>query len=269
MADFALIDAHLHLQDERLAADLPGVLARARDAGVLRFICAGCCEDDWPDVARLAREHDDVSACFGVHPWYVRDCTSDWQAALKRHLDAMPSVVGEIGLDRWIEPRDEALQERIFRAQLAIARERELPAVIHVLRAWGWFMEVMRDEAPLPVGFLLHAYGGSVELVPELVKMGAHFSFGGHHLLPRKKAAGQVMRAVPDDRVLVETDAPDMPPPEGFRAIDRKDAAGKPVNEPCNLGRIVQGLANLRGMAPDTLANLAHANAARLFGEGA
>ncbi len=245
--------------------DLAEVLGRARKAGVTRFCCAGSCEADWPVVARLAGEHEDVAACFGVHPWYVGQCSADWRGALARQLDAMPGPVGEIGLDRWIEPRDEALQEQVFRAQLAIARERGLPAVIHVLRAWGWFMDVMREEAPLPRGFLLHAYNGSAELVPELVSLGAHFSFGGHHLLPRKKAAAAVIRAIPDDRLLVETDAPDMPPPEPYRLTNRRDDAGKPVNEPANLRLIVEGLSRMRGVSPAALAALTASNAARLL----
>jgi TatD DNase family protein len=171
-----LLDAHLHLQDEALSAQLAEVLQRADDAGVRYFASNGAEEADWPIVLVQARAHPQIIPCFGVHPWYVSNLSPQWHEKLAGHLDAIPSGIGEIGLDRWKEPRDEKVQEEVFRIQLDLARQRKLPVMIHCVRAWGWLMDVLRSEAPLPAGMLIHAYGGSADLIQPLADMGAYFS---------------------------------------------------------------------------------------------
>src|SRR4051794_4885751 len=101
-----LYDAHNHLQDERFHGAQPGLLSEAVQAGTVRMVVNGSCEADWPQVLELARKHPEVLPSFGYHPWYVRERTSDWQNNLVRHLEAIPSAVGEIGLDRWIKDYD-------------------------------------------------------------------------------------------------------------------------------------------------------------------
>lgn len=260
-----LIDAHLHLQDPALAADLEGVMERARGAGVRWMVCNGTREGDWERVAELARRYEEVVPCFGLHPWYVRERSERWMKRLEGLLEAMPSAVGEIGLDRWIEPRDEAAQEQVFRAQLAVARRRGLPAMIHCLRAWGWLMEVLGSEAPLPGGMLIHAYGGPVEMIKPLAERGAYFSFAGNVFEAKRAKAQEALAAVPMDRLLLETDAPDMLPPEGYRLACVRGTEGKQHNEPANLAMIVRGAAQVRGVDEERLAEAVWGNARRFF----
>lgn len=260
-----LIDCHLHLQDGVLLEQIAAVLGRARAAGVRALVTNGTREGDWPLVRQLAKKYPEVFPCFGLHPWYVAERSAHWLVELEQCLDEIPSAVGEIGLDRWIEPRDEAAQEEVFRAQLAVARRRALPATIHCVRAWDWLMQVLRSEAPLPAGMLLHAYGGPVELIQPLAELGAYFSYAGTTLAPRNHKRRETLRHIPAERLLVETDAPDLLPPPSFCAQTMLDAEGRQRNEPANLPLIVEGIAALLSESPNALAQRVERNARTFF----
>jgi TatD DNase family protein len=126
------------------------------------MVVNGSCEEDWPLVADLARRHPDlIIPSFGYHPWYVHQRTTDWQSHLIRYLDEMPNaVIGEIGLDRWKEGLNLPEQEEVFVWQWRLAAERNLPASIHCLQAWGRLHDLLRAEPRLRCGFVLHSYGG-------------------------------------------------------------------------------------------------------------
>ena len=258
-----LIDAHNHLHDARLAPHLPEILP------TLDLQCAvvnGTHEDDWPAVASLAAEHSWVLPSFGLHPWQVAGRTPHWLDALRRQLDAHPHAgVGEIGLDCWIEGHDLADQTRVFTAQLALAAERNLPVTIHCIQAWGALWDVIRTH-PLPArGFLIHAYGGSLEMMRSFAGRGAYFSFSPHFLHERKAAQRAVFAAIPGERLLVETDAPDLRPPDERNTHPLFDAAGAPLNHPANIAVAYAGLASVRGIEIETLAETVAANFTRLF----
>jgi TatD DNase family protein len=259
------IDCHNHLQDPRLMANLDSVLEHARTAGVSRLLCNGSAESDWEDVLKLAQAHREVMPSFGLHPWYVHGRSPQWRQRLETFLDRFPAAVGEIGLDRWIETRNEPEQEAVFREQLRLARRRQLPATIHCLRAWGWLMDVLREEGPFPAGFVIHAYGGSTELIKPLAEWGAYFSFAGTVLETKRERARAALRQVPAGRLLLETDAPDLLPPEAFRPHVLRCPEGKPLNEPGNMAAIGRGIAALRGVREEELAETVWENAKRLF----
>ncbi len=260
------IDSHLHLQDPRLLPDLESVLHRAGRAGVRHFVCNGSCEQDWPIVLDLAKTHSQIIPCFGYHPWYVHERSTDWPVKLEDFLTAVPSAVGEIGLDRWIEPRDEAAQEEVFLAQFELARKLRRPAMIHCLRAWGWFMDLLKSRPPLPAGMLIHAYGGPAELISSLIEHNAWFSFAGTVLHEKNTRARTAIRQIPLDRLLLETDAPDLPPPEPFCHPDLRKDNGKIVNEPVNLPAIVREVAQILGRPEAFLAETVWNNSLRFFG---
>ena len=174
--------------------------------------------------------------------------------------------MGEIGLDCWIEGHDIADQTDVFIAQLALAAERNLPATIHCIQAWGTLWDVVRTHSMPARGFLLHAYGGSLEMMRGFVERGAYFSFSPYFLHERKAAQRAVFAAIPDDRILVETDAPDLRPPDERNAHPLFDASGAPLNHPANIATAYDGLADIRGITVDALAESVAANFARLFG---
>lgn len=258
-----LLDAHNHLQEEVLVPYVAGILERARAAGVGEMWCNGTAEDDWQAVLDLATAHREIVPFFGLHPWFVKDRSPDWLARLEHFLDAVPSGVGEVGLDRYLEDRDEPAQEAVFRAQLALASERGLPVSVHCLRAWGWLLEVLATLDPLP-RLLIHAYSGSAEVVQALTAMGAYFSFGGNVLGPNHLRARAALLAVPLDRLLIETDAPALLPPAGLRPHVLQTGAGESYNEPANLPCIAEGIAELRGLSLDQLTDITNENASRL-----
>jgi TatD DNase family protein len=262
-----LIDCHLHLQDPELRPHLDEVIARARAVGVARLIVNSTSEDDWPAVRELARDREDVVPCFGIHPWFASECSPHWRRNLREILESTPSGVGEIGLDRWVEHRDEDAQEEIFRGQLEIACRLERPVTIHGLKAWGWLVRVLQRARFVPDVMHVHAYGGAVKHVEPLLELGAYFSFAGDVLRSDRKQGRVALRAVPLDRLLLETDAPDMPPPTAYRERDLRDVDGKLLNEPANLPAIVRGLAEIRGEDPRSLAVATTANARRVFGD--
>lgn len=260
-----LFDAHNHLHDPRLDEARERFLRDHATLGIVGMVVNGTGESDWGTVERLARSHPAVVPAYGLHPWRVAERSPTWLADLESRLEAGGAAVGEIGLDRWIEPRDEMDQEAVFVAQLKIARRLNLPTTIHCLRAFGRMLELLREFGPPPVGFLLHSYSGPKEMVPAFGELGAYFSFSGHFAHERKGKAREVFKEVPLERLLVETDAPDMPPPVELR-VARDEVVGSEINHPGNLPAIHDYLARLRGTTPAELARHIEANFNRLFG---
>lgn len=275
-------DAHNHLQDEWLAGSLEAILETCRARGVDALVVNGTCEQDWPRVAALARAYPEVRPAFGVHPWDARQRSPGWLDTLRRTLDAHPEAsMGEIGIDRWVldgmrpdDPRRPAggaapitEQSEVFLAQLSLAAERNLPATIHCLDAWGALLDLLRS-APLPTrGFLLHAYSGPAELVPRFAALGAYFSFNGYFLHPRKTRQRATFSAVPPDRLLIETDAPAMYPPVEYNAASLPDApTGERVTHPATVANLTAPLAALLGEDQAALETRLTANFRRLFG---
>lgn len=268
MSAAPLVDAHNHLHDPRLDPWRAEFLAELPALGVRAAVVNGTREDDWPRVAALAAAQPWVIPSFGLHPWHVNARGADWLEKLAHFLDQHPGAcVGEIGLDRWIEGHDPAAQAECFRAQLALATQRNLPATIHCIRAWGALWEIVREAALPTRGFLLHAYGGPREMVRGFLDLGAYFSFSPYFLHERKAAQREVFRMLPAERILVETDAPDLaPPPEkNPRPLHAPD--GRVLNHPANLLTAYDALADIRATSRDALAAQVAENFASLFGQ--
>jgi len=263
----ALYDAHNHLQDERLAGiqqDISDIFVQENIRGI---VVNGSCEDDWPAVRDLAMQHLQVIPSFGYHPWYIKQRSPDWQKRLVELLDKMPSAIGEIGLDRWIKDYDSADQERVFISQLRVAAERNLPASIHCLKAWGRLLEVLRTESRPACGFLLHSFGGPQEMINPLADLGAYFSLPGYFSHEHKSRQRETFRHVPPDRLLIETDAPDqLLPVERVKYPLADLKTGKALNHPGNLSAIYRFAVELFEESEEQLAQRVETNFKRLFG---
>lgn len=258
-------DAHCHYQ----FAEVPyAAVELARSEGVGYAVINGSSPADWPDVAALAARDPRNLPSFGLHPWDVPTAPAGWLDKLRRVLVAHPAAgVGEMGLDRWIGGFDPDAQEAAFRAQLALAVELDRPLTIHCVRAIGPLMDILRTTALPRRGFLLHSWNGPVELVPELARLGAYFSFSAHHF-PERKAhlRDQFAAAIPRERILVETDAPALCPAPEYRVHELPPSAeGVDQNHPSNLRRNLTELARTMGVPADEAAALTGANFARLF----
>jgi TatD DNase family protein len=253
-------DSHNHLHDLRLGDAAP-VIAAMKRAGVARCVVNATCEADWQAVGKLALDHPDfILPAFGIHPWKAHTTSDGWRKRLAELLDKHPqAVIGECGLDKWVEFPSIEDQMPIFKEQLELSRETRRPLVIHCLKAWGVLLDALAAHAP--PRFLMHSFGGSLETARQLIPLGAWFSFSGHFLHPRKAAMLEVFCQLPRERILLETDAPDMLPPS---EIIRHPLPGN-LNHPANLPSIGQALASALGMTAEELAALTHANAAAFF----
>ena len=255
-----LFDAHIHLQDDRLRPLLDEAVKAARAAEVGHWVCCGSAENDWAEVRALAQKIPGVIPSFGLHPWYVRERSQAWLARLREFLHSVPSAVGEIGLDHAIEPRNDDEQESVFVEQIQLAREMNRPFSIHCRRAWGRLMPLLSQHAPYPAGFLIHSYSGGPDLVPEFAKLGAYFSFSGSITFSGNKKGHRSVRAVPADRLLIETDAPDIPP-----YIPDQPAARPELNVPANLIHVLNAMAELRGWTAEKTTESTWKNCRTLF----
>lgn len=258
-------DAHNHLQDDRFAGRQGELLAMCEKSGVARMVVNGACEGDWPHVLALARAHKTVLPSFGYHPWYLSERTPDWLDHLEQYLDEVPAAVGEIGLDRWKPQLPYESQEEVFLLQLHLAAERNVPASIHCLQAWGRLHDLLREHPRPACGLVLHSFGGPTEMIPALAKLGAYFSFPGYFLNERKLRQRETFRNVPVERLLIETDAPDQSLPSESIQHPLTSADGRPLNHPANLPAVYAGLAEFLGETTASLAARVEDNFQRLF----
>ena len=254
-----LFDAHCHLQDARLAEDRAEVLLRARAAGVDRIAIKGASEADWSEVAGLVESDSFLHPSFGLHPWFLKRRTSEWAVRLDAWLEKYPQAgVGEIGIDsapKGDQGEPMEVQEEIFLVQLEMAQRWKRPVSIHCRGAWGRLLDLLDGAGPLPGGWMIHCFGGSVEVAQELLRRGAYLSFSGTITRPNNRKAAEVLPGVPVERLLLETDAPDLLP---FGAVGSR-------NEPENLPRIVACGALLRGESEADVAAITYQNACRFF----
>ncbi len=257
----AWIDAHNHLQDARLG-DAVEIIDTMHQSGVVRCVVNATRESDWAAVENLAIVHPDfILPAFGIHPWHAHTATPGWQNRLSNLLEKHPaSSVGECGLDGWIESPSFEVQNPVFLDQLRIARELDRPITIHCLKAWEPLFAAFEQQSP-PNRFLMHSFGGSLEIAKRLIPLGAYFSFSGYFLQPKKSKVMEMFRHLPTDRLLVETDAPDMLPPETSIAFPLPEAA----NHPANLPSIAAAFAESLGLSVSALANLTRENFRRCF----
>jgi len=208
-----------------------------KDSNITTCVVNGTEPADWPAVAELAKQYDGfVLPSFGLHPWKVPGRAADWFERLQDFLQQNPTAgVGEIGLDRWVEGHDIEDQTTVFGKQLNLAADLDRPCTIHCLKAWGPLVDVLQDCEMLP-RMLIHSFAGSIETAQKLMSIGdCWFSFSGYFLHPRKAKVVDVFRRLPSDRILIETDAPDMALPKQHRQF-----GGEAFNHPANLQPIFQ-----------------------------
>jgi TatD DNase family protein len=262
---FGVYDSHCHLHDERLLCEAADVVARARAAGIERMLLAGVEPDGWRVEDQLCAEHGEVMrASYGIHPQVVAavdDAACDAMlaelaAALARRGPHVVAV-GEIGLDgvgERAEPAALARQERLFLAQLELARVHQLPVALHVLKQHPRALELLAAGAPWRG--VLHSCSASAELARRYAELGLHVSFSGS--LTWHGGANKAARALavlPRQRVLVETDAPDQTPEE--------QRPGR--NEPAFLVAIVRAVAQIWGVEFAEAARITDENARQLL----
>ena len=261
------IDTHCHLDAPEFDADRPAVIARARAAGVALQVLPAVTADNFERVRELAHA-EGLAYALGIHPLHVdRASEADLgrlAQALQTHRDDPRLVaVGEIGLDHFVPGLDLQRQERFYMAQLKLAREAGLPVILHVRKSADALLKGLRRSAV--IGGIAHAFNGSRQQADAFVERGFALGFGGTLTFERALQIRRLASDLPEHALVLETDAPDMPPHWLYRTAAQRAAGEVSRNEPAELPRIAAELARLRGWSIESTARLTTANALRVL----
>ena len=251
------IDSHLHLDFDEFAADREAVMARAAAVGITSFLTIGIRVRDFARVRAVAEAHDNVFCTVGTLP-HLADEEADVSAAELIALTDHDKVVGigEAGLDRLYGSADWPTQIKVFAAHIEAAQHTGLPLVIHSVREDETMARMLREAmAAKPFRFVIHAFSGGPVLEAAGLELGGYFGFGGLLTYPDNGHIREAARRLPQDRLLLETDAPSMTPAP----------LTDPRNEPANLIRVAALLAELRGESVAELASATTDSFYRLF----
>ena len=238
-----LIDSHCHLDAAEFDGDRQAVVDRARSLGVGTIVVPAVERANFAAVASVCREYSCCRPAYGIHPMYVGRAGKTDLDALRSTLAQESTVaVGEIGLDYFIAEPAVELQGFFLAEQLKIARDLKLPVLLHVRRAVDAVLAQLRRIQV--VGGIAHAFNGSRQQADEFIRLGFKLGFGGAMTHPRATRLRALAMTLPIDSIVLETDAPDIPP----------EWLGRARNEPAELARIATVLAELRGISVDEIA---------------
>ena len=252
------VDAHCHLHDPRILQDLPGIVRRGAAAGVTHMVTCATMEENFDATAVLVDRYAAVVPCYGIHPWFLDTLSDNWHQALGDRATATVCGIGETGLDFMDKQADRDRQVDVFAFHLALAQDLERPINIHIRKAWDIFIRVLKKTGPLKTPGLVHSFSGSADVVEQLERHNLYISFSGSVTRPAAKKVVKALNAVSKDRVLLETDAPDIYP-----TVADPDPSG--LNEPKNLPAIAQIAAARAGVPVTDFVRQAYANALQVF----
>jgi TatD DNase family protein len=249
-----LLDSHSHIDAPEFDADRDAVLARARAVGVAGLVMPAVAASRWHKLRELARGQPGLHPAYGLHPMYLAEHRPEHLELLAHWLDREnPVAVGECGLDFFVDGLDRDDQRRYFTAQLALARARDLPVIVHARHAVDEVIASVRRVGGLRG--VVHSFGGSAEQARQLHSLGFLLGIGGAITWSRATRLRAVVAAMPLDQLLLESDAPDQPP-----ANHRGER-----NEPAWLPGILAAVASARGEPEEHIAAATRNNARTLF----
>ncbi len=254
-----LIDTHAHLEMREFNDDRDEVIQRAREAGVEYIVTIGTTVESSRDAVMLADKYDFIHAAVGIHPHEVKDILHPAYDIL-RHFAQHKKVVayGEIGLDYHYEHSPRADQKRKFRDMLREARKLELPVIVHDREAHEDTLQILSEEWSSELGGVLHCFSGDLPMAARLIELGFSLSIAGPITFPKAGALRDVVRQIPIEHLLIETDSPYLAP---------TPMRGK-RNEPAFVRHTAEALAKLKGLSFDDVARITSFNAMQLFGIG-
>lgn len=252
-----IFDTHAHYDDEQFDIDREELLGKMQEAGIETIVDVGASIETTKKALELAHRYDFIYAAVGVHPSEVAELDDD-SIELLRGLsrDENCVAIGEIGLDyHWPEPEPE-LQKLWFKRQLNLARQENLPVIIHSRDAAADTLEILRDERAEEIGGVVHCFSYSKEVARECLKMGFYIGIGGVLTFKNARKMVEVMEDTPMDRILLETDCPYLAP-EPFR--------GK-RNSSLYLPYVVRKMAEIKGISADEVISITRENARTMYG---
>ncbi|MGV6492761.1 TatD family hydrolase [Stenotrophomonas rhizophila] len=250
-----LVDSHCHLDAGEFDADRAEVIARARAAGVGTQIVPAVTAASWPKLRQTCQSAEGLHPAYGLHPMFLAEHRAGHLDELRAWIEReRPCAVGECGLDFFVEGLDAELQQQYFVGQLRLAREFDLPVIVHARRAVDAVISAIRQVGGLRG--VVHSFPGSPEQAAQLHKLGFLLGLGGPLTYDRAQRLQRLVARMPLEQLLLETDAPDQPD-AGIRG-ER--------NEPSRLPVILETVARLRGQPAEEIAAQTTANARALFG---
>lgn len=245
-----LIDTHSHLDAGEFERDRDAAYERARAAGVSAQVVPAVTRANFDEVAATCCRYPGCLPAWGLHPIYIPDHREEDLAALRARIESWrPVAVGEIGLDLFVPELDFATQEKYYLEQLKIARDFDLPVLLHCRRANDQILKHLRRVGVK--GGIAHAFNGSDQQAAAFIKLGFKLGFGGAFTWERASNLRRLARELPLDAIVLETDSPDIPP----------QWVGKGRNEPAELARIAATLAEVRGISLEEVAQKTTTNA--------
>ncbi len=253
--DCVLVDTHAHLNDSKYARDLEAVQARAREAGVDAIVCPGIDFTSSRQAVQLAQASPRIYAAVGIHPHDAAGVAPRaWEGLRILAQNDQVMALGEMGFDfyRNLSPRE--VQEDVFRRQLQLAGEFNLPVIIHDRAAHRETLAVLKDFPGLP-GVVLHCFSGGLRMAEECLARGYYLGIAGPVTFSKSEELAGVVKNAPLDRLLLETDCPYLAP-QPWR--------GK-RNEPSYLTAVAEAVSRIKGISPARVAAVTTANACRFF----
>lgn len=250
----ALVDSHCHLDASEFDSDRSGVIERAQAAGVRMQVVPAVTAASWPKLREVCRQAPGLYPAYGLHPMFLAEHQPGHLSLLREWIEReRPCAIGECGLDFFVEGLDAQAQQTYFIGQLELAREFELPVIVHARRAVDTVIAAIRRVGGLRG--VVHSFSGSPEQAAQLHRLGFLLGLGGPLTYERAQRLQRLVREMPLEQLLLETDAPDQPD-AGIRGQR---------NEPARLAVIARHVAALRGMELDAVAQATTDNARRLF----
>ena len=263
------IDTHCHLDAAEFAPDRDEVRAAARAAGVAHLVIPAVERAHWQEVVQLAHRHGD-SYALGIHPLYTPRADESDIGALREMLTRQRSdphlvAVGEIGLDFFVPGLNAERQIWFYEQQIKLAREFELPVILHVRKSSDRLLKTLRQHKV--VGGIAHAFNGSAQQAQAFMDLGFKLGFGGAVTYDRALKLREMAASLPLNALVMETDAPDIPPHWLYTTAEqRAEGQSQGRNSPAELPRIAAQVAQLRGISVDALAQASTANAQQVLG---
>lgn len=252
----SFFDTHAHLNDRAFDADRDALIPSLFESGMALCIEVSCATDDFSRGVALTHAYPQIYGAYGIHPEFAKAPGDSWEKALREALgDEKAVALGEIGLDYHYTTDDKAEQRALFDRQLELARELKKPVILHIRESFGDTMDILRAHRAGLSG-VMHCFSGSAETARECVGMGLYIAFGGAVTFKNAAKLLDAARAVPLERLLVETDCPYLSP---------EPKRGK-RNDPSNVPYIIERLAAVRGESPELVARATLENGKTLFG---
>ncbi|MCL2179087.1 MAG: TatD family hydrolase [Proteobacteria bacterium] len=252
-----LFDSHCHLDSELLQEPCATLLERAHRVGVCEFLLPAVTPKQWPTLSCWPQQYPQCHVALGLHPSALPGLQTDQKYPLMQYLETLlplACAVGECGLDKRLT-KTVPMEKQIewFSAQVLLAKKHGRPLVVHCQGAYGTLLELLSQYAPLPAGFVLHSFSGSLETLKAFSQLGGYFSYSGNICHPLAKKATTALQHTPLQRLLLETDSPFQSP------------LPPQPNEPAFLTVVLQKASTLLSLPPEELAHLTTLNAQRLF----